>query len=145
MSKLDEKKTELRDLQYEYRKSCRDILVEYVGGARKMSPHTAAIFLERTPKTIYAWLSEKLFLPKLPDCELIDKLGHAYNRIFESWKTEIVAFSNRGHVHGAVKKVLYDQSYLKILEDKKLTFDQKAERLTLKTMRAWAQALEAKK
>jgi hypothetical protein len=149
---MDEKKTmvlveeAIQDEFDKIRMRIADDLRKVVGPPPKISPEDAASLLGVSCSSCYRWLGalwSKLYLPQIDQVPSIAAfIGHI-TALEDAWKDVLVGW----HVdqNEDLKAVFYHPGLVDVIENSKLTFEEKVGRLTKKTIRVLASRVREKK
>jgi hypothetical protein len=130
---------ELDKLVDDLRETGVEVLQEYVGPGR-ISPEDASVFLNKSYRSIYRWLSagrlSKLWRPTLTEIDVIFRFCRRVDEVRGEWKNVIAGW--RKDQNSDVRRVFYHPRLLAILDSSE-DLEKKVDRLTKLTIRLLAQ------
>lgn len=119
------------------RREMKEQLIDTLRSSGSMiSPEVASKFLGISYRTVYRWLNNQLYLPKLEQCERIGKFLLAIEEIRKTWRPWVKKWDKFGfkELPNEIRSALFNKKLLTILEDGELSLNEKVEELTIKTL-----------
>jgi hypothetical protein len=136
---------ELEDKARKLRAAVKAQLQEISGGKGSMlSPEVLSHFLKVSYRTIYRWIKEDLYFPSLEQCNTVLDFLQEITEKREAWRSLASKWRGFGFqdLDNDIRRTLFNQKMLTVLEDSDLSIAEKTEELTVLVLRAKAKVEE---